>query len=252
MLTLFISQKAAMAFVSFFQIRSGFPSFSKSPSPRIFQSVDGLPGVILRPFINRTATTQLVCCQIRSIFLSPPTSPIPLIFQSADPPRKSGEEESGAVHQSHGHNMGPKQRNTVNSVAEVPNEVDHNSVAGSFGSIHAVGSPAGNARAVAAVVHAVVGTTYRSLAKALGWRGPAVAGSSSLEDSGETVKPVARDPPPTGPKHCLPQTGNIQRILWLACGSPPVNGGKFFSDDLSLGIGDNLARFANKSNSSYG
>ena len=112
----------------------------------------------------------------------------------------------------------------MNTVAEVPNAVDHTSAAGSFGSIHAGGLPADNARAVVVVVHAVVDTTHRSLATTLRWRGPAVARIRILEDSGEAVRPVARDPPQIGPRHYLPQTGNIQKILWLACGSPPRKG----------------------------
>jgi len=100
----------------------------------------------------------------------------------------------------------------LNTVAQVPDAVDHTPAVGGFGSIHAVGPPAGSARAVAGVVHAVVGTTYRSLATTLRWRGPAVARRSNLKDSVGAVGPVASDPPPIGPRHCLPQPGNIQRI----------------------------------------
>ncbi len=62
----------------------------------------------------------------------------------------------------------PPQLNRVNTVAEVPNAVDHTSAAGSFGSIHAVGPSAGSARPVAVVVRAAVGTTHRSFAMILG------------------------------------------------------------------------------------
>ncbi len=62
----------------------------------------------------------------------------------------------------------PPQLNTVNTVAEVPNAVDHTSAAGSFGSIHVVGPPAGSVRPVAVVVRAVVGTMHRSFAMILG------------------------------------------------------------------------------------
>ncbi len=58
----------------------------------------------------------------------------------------------------------------LNAVAEVPNAVDHTSPAGLFGSIHAVGPPAGSARSVPVVVDAVVGTTHQSFATTLGWR----------------------------------------------------------------------------------
>ena len=57
----------------------------------------------------------------------------------------------------------------LNTVAQVPDAVDHTPAAGAFGSIHAVGTPAESARAVAGVVHAVGGTTYRSLATTLRW-----------------------------------------------------------------------------------
>ena len=58
-----------------------------------------------------------------------------------------------------------------------------------------------------------------------------------MEDSGEAVRPVARYPPRIGPRHCLPYLGNIQRILWLACDSPPVEWGKrFFHNGLSFGF----------------
>lgn len=67
-------------------------------------------------------------------------------------------------------------------VAEVPNAVDHTSAAGSFGSIHAGGPVAGSARAVAVVVHAVVGTMHRSFATTLGWRRPVIARRRTLED----------------------------------------------------------------------
>ena len=104
----------------------------------------------------------------------------------------------------------------VAEVPEVPDAIDHTPAAGSFGSIHAVGPSAGSAPAVAGVVHAVVGTMHRSLATTLRWRGPAVARRSTLEDSVGAVGPVASDPPQIGPRHCLPQLGNIQRILLLA------------------------------------
>ena len=71
----------------------------------------------------------------------------------------------------------PPHLNRVAEVPEVPDAIDHTPAAGSFGSIHAVGPSADTARAVAGVVHAGVGTTHRSLATTLRWRGPAVARS---------------------------------------------------------------------------
>lgn len=62
----------------------------------------------------------------------------------------------------------PPPLNRVNRVAEAPNAVDHTSAAGSFGSIRAVGPPAGNDRVVGVVGHAVVGTMHRSFAMTLG------------------------------------------------------------------------------------
>ena len=112
----------------------------------------------------------------------------------------------------------------LNTVAEVPDAVDHTPAAGSFGSIQAGGPPFSSAHAVAVCIHAVVGTTHRSLAMSLGRREPAVARNSTLEDWVGAGGLVARDPPQIGPRHCRSQTGNIQRILWLACGRSPVDG----------------------------
>ena len=92
---------------------------------------------------------------------------------------------------------------SINTVAQVPDAVDHTPAAGSFGSIHAAGPPAGSARAVVVVVHAVVGTTHRSFATTLWWRNPAVVRSHTLENSVGAVGPVASDPPQIGPRHCL-------------------------------------------------
>ena len=105
---------------------------------------------------------------------------------------------------------------SINTVAQVLDAVDHTPAAGLFGSIHAVEPSAGSAHVVAVVVHAVVGTTHRSIATTLRLRGPAVARRNTLEDSVGVVGPVASDPPQIGPRHCLPQLGNIQRILLLA------------------------------------
>ena len=78
----------------------------------------------------------------------------------------------------------------LNTVAEVLDAVDHTPSAGAFGPIHVVGPPAESACAVADFVHAVVGTTHRSLATAFGCREPAVAGMSTLKDSVGAVGPA--------------------------------------------------------------
>ena len=55
----------------------------------------------------------------------------------------------------------------LNTVARIPDAVDHTPEGGAFDPTHAPGPPADSARAVAGVGRAVVGTTYRSLATTL-------------------------------------------------------------------------------------
>ncbi len=106
----------------------------------------------------------------------------------------------------------PPQRNTFNYVAEDPNSVDHTFSAGSFGLIHALGLPAGSARAVADAVHADVETRHQRFPTTSERRRSAVVRRRTVEDSDGAVRSVARDPPQIEPRHCLPQAGNIQRI----------------------------------------